>query len=112
MPNDTSYTPWVQGLEMGIFIKNATGSKYSIPYIYLLQLLTGKLPPTGNVPFIGKVWPGFTGWVDWTHPGATTYWTNQIRDFLNTVPLDGIYLYFLEHILNDICFKRFVDRHE
>jgi len=31
MPNDTSYTPWVQGLEMDIFIKNATGSNIFYP---------------------------------------------------------------------------------
>lgn len=68
--NVTSYPAYDQGLELDIFItRNATGT-----------------------PLIGKVWPGFTAWTDYYHPNADRYWETQLKGFLNTVPVDGIWV--------------------
>jgi len=33
--------------------------------------------PKGN-PFIGRVWPGETTFVDFFHPNATQYWIDML----------------------------------
>jgi alpha-glucosidase (family GH31 glycosyl hydrolase) len=65
--NRVGYAPYDQGLAEGIFITENDG----------------------HTPFIGTVWPGNTAFPDFLHPNATSYWTNQIRTFLEGVPYDG-----------------------
>lgn len=63
-----TYPPFDNGLEMDVFIKNAS-----------------------NKLLIGKVWnkSGKTVWPDFSHPNATLYWTQLYRRFHEEVPFDG-----------------------
>ncbi|KAL6079351.1 P-type domain-containing protein [Balamuthia mandrillaris] len=78
IPNNTDYEPWNKGSEMDVWIKDRD-----------------------DKPFIGKVWPGFTAWPDWFHPNATSYWTQMIQIFLETVPVDGLWIDMNE--LSNFC---------
>ncbi|CAG0918268.1 unnamed protein product [Notodromas monacha] len=65
-----TYLPFDEGKELGIFIRNVTGDL-----------------------FIGKVWnPVSTVWVDFTHPKATPYWTNQLTRYHMQVEFDGAWI--------------------
>ncbi|XP_023932526.1 lysosomal alpha-glucosidase isoform X2 [Lingula anatina] len=65
-----SYLPYDYGMELDLFIKDN---------------VTGK-------PLVGKVWPGTTVWVDWTHPKAQKYWTTLVTGFHNQVEFDGMWV--------------------
>jgi alpha-glucosidase (family GH31 glycosyl hydrolase) len=67
--NDPNYAPFQDGLNRNIFIKKQSGD-----------------------PFIGKVWPGTTAFPDFLHPNATAYWQEWVQNFLQTVPLDGLWI--------------------
>ncbi|XP_065580074.1 lysosomal alpha-glucosidase-like [Artemia franciscana] len=67
-----AYPPYDEGLEMNVFIQKNKNSAE---------------------PFEGKVWnPVSTVWPDFTHPNATEYWINQIRRFVEEVPIDGLWI--------------------
>eukprot|EP01017_Pseudomicrothorax_dubius_P020443 TRINITY_DN2230_c0_g3_i2.p1 TRINITY_DN2230_c0_g3~~TRINITY_DN2230_c0_g3_i2.p1 ORF type:complete len:930 (-),score=208.45 TRINITY_DN2230_c0_g3_i2:217-3006(-) len=42
--------------------------------------------------FVGKVWPGWTSFVDWLHPNSSNYWTNMLLKLHMKIPYDGIWL--------------------
>jgi len=63
----TSYGPYREGLEMNVFIKNAS-----------------------DQVFHGKVWNSKTTvWPDFTHPNATKFWTRQFALYHKTIEFDG-----------------------
>ncbi|XP_061557419.1 lysosomal alpha-glucosidase isoform X5 [Phycodurus eques] len=64
-----TYQPFDDGLKRDVFIKNATG--------HLL---------------LGKVWPGFTAFPDFTNPETRQWWQDCIVDFYSEVPLDGLWI--------------------
>ncbi|XP_033737359.1 lysosomal alpha-glucosidase-like [Pecten maximus] len=64
-----SYTPYDLGMKMDIFIKDSSGK-----------------------PLVGKVWPGYTLFPDFTHPLASQYWTSLVKEFHDKVPFDGIWI--------------------
>ncbi|KAG1651834.1 Lysosomal alpha-glucosidase [Nymphon striatum] len=67
---DKKYLPYIDGLEMNVFIKNASGQ----------DLLT-------------KVWPdGHSVFPDFTNPKASAYWTKQMKRFQDVIPIDGAWL--------------------
>jgi alpha-glucosidase len=79
---------------MDVWIKNSDGSVFIGLVLFSLFLsasvcLSARATDTG-----AKVWPGTTAFPDWFHPNATTYWMNQITNFLSGVPIDGSSLVF------------------
>jgi alpha-glucosidase (family GH31 glycosyl hydrolase) len=79
--NIAGYAPYEEGLQKGIFIKDSS---------------------TGQ-PFVGNVWPGYffalnlicsgdTVFPDFMNNLTTDYWTNQVREFLSRVPVDGLWI--------------------
>ncbi|NXM66690.1 LYAG glucosidase, partial [Serilophus lunatus] len=64
-----TYKPYDEGLERGVFIRNATGQ-----------------------PLIGKVWPGPTAFPDFTNPETHEWWHDMVKDFHDQVPFDGMWL--------------------
>ncbi|XP_061605366.1 lysosomal alpha-glucosidase isoform X2 [Phyllopteryx taeniolatus] len=64
-----TYQPFDDGLKRDVFIQNATG--------HLL---------------LGKVWPGFTAFPDFTNPETRQWWQDCIVDFYSEVPLDGLWI--------------------
>ncbi|XP_054834159.1 lysosomal alpha-glucosidase [Eublepharis macularius] len=64
-----SYKPYDEGLKQNVFILNATGQ-----------------------PLIGKVWPGFTAFPDFTNPRAQQWWHDMVKDFHDQVPFDGMWI--------------------
>jgi len=68
--NRSGYGPWEQGLAQDVFIKQGDGT----------------------APYIGSVWPGSTAFPDFLHPNGSTYWTQQIKTFLQQVPYDGLWI--------------------
>ncbi|XP_060067005.1 lysosomal alpha-glucosidase-like [Ylistrum balloti] len=64
-----SYMPYDLGTKMDIFIKDSSGK-----------------------PLVGKVWPGNTLFPDFTHPLASEYWTEVVKEFHDKVAFDGIWI--------------------
>ncbi|OLY77818.1 Alpha-glucosidase [Smittium mucronatum] len=66
---NSTYGPYVRGVESNAFVKNADGSVY-----------------------VGQVWPGYTAFPDWFATNATSYWHNELSMFYEQVPLDGLWI--------------------
>ncbi|CAK7292063.1 Lysosomal alpha-glucosidase [Vulpes lagopus] len=64
-----SYRPYDEGLRRKVFITNETGQ-----------------------PLIGKVWPGFTVFPDFTSPAALDWWQDMVSEFHAQVPFDGMWI--------------------
>ncbi|XP_060242269.1 lysosomal alpha-glucosidase isoform X1 [Meriones unguiculatus] len=64
-----SYRPYDEGLRRGVFITNETGQ-----------------------PLIGKVWPGFTAFPDFTNPETLDWWQDMVSEFHAQVPFDGMWI--------------------
>ncbi|XP_053423823.1 lysosomal alpha-glucosidase isoform X2 [Nycticebus coucang] len=64
-----SYRPYDEGLRRGVFITNETGQ-----------------------PLIGKVWPGFTAFPDFTNPETLDWWQDMVAEFHAQVPFDGMWI--------------------
>eukprot|EP01039_Chlorochromonas_danica_P004765 gene4765-5225_t len=65
----SGYEAYDRGVKEDLFIKDLNGNNY-----------------------LGQVWPGPTYFPDFLNPGAQSYWTDQIKDFHNIVPADGIWI--------------------
>lgn len=66
----SGYDAYERGKQQDIFIKDLTGSNY----------------------YLGQVWPGPTYFPDFLHPKAQSYWTQELQDFYNNVPVDGLWI--------------------
>ncbi|KAI8355100.1 alpha glucosidase [Choanephora cucurbitarum] len=66
---NTSYEPYTRGVELDVYIKNPDGSDY-----------------------IGAVWPGYTTFPDFMHPNISQYWSKEIKDWVNLIGLDGLWI--------------------
>ncbi|XP_033896341.3 lysosomal alpha-glucosidase [Acipenser ruthenus] len=64
-----SYKPFDDGLKRGVFILNQTGQ-----------------------PLIGKVWPGPTAFPDFTNPETHRWWYDNVKEFHDKVPFDGMWI--------------------
>lgn len=64
-----SYRPYDEGLRRGVFITNETGQ-----------------------PLIGKVWPGYTAFPDFTNPETLDWWQDMVSEFHAQVPFDGMWI--------------------
>ncbi len=69
-PDSVPYYAGDIGLEQGVFVRDLGGS----------------------TPYVGSVWPGPTYFPDWFAANATAYWTEQLTQFHNLVPYDGIWI--------------------
>jgi len=67
---ETGYAPYEDGVTQDIFIKKADNKTIAI----------------------NKVWPGYCAFPDFTNPKTHNYWDQLIGDFLNQVPVDGLWL--------------------
>jgi len=70
-------------------IKNLTGYKYY--EIGLVRDIFIKSAKT-HLPMIGMVWPYHTVFPDFLNPNTQAYWTESVQDFLNMVPVDGLWI--------------------
>ena len=43
-------------------------------------------------PYVGKVWPGSTTFVDFFHPNATQFWVDMLGKLYEKVKFSGIWL--------------------
>ncbi|RHZ75901.1 hypothetical protein Glove_208g170 [Diversispora epigaea] len=66
---EPGYIPHDEGLSKNVFIKNAKGKN-----------------------IVGLVWPGFTTFPDWFNENTTIYWENMIKEWLDEIHLDGLWL--------------------
>lgn len=70
-------------------IKNLTGYKYYD--VGLQQDIFIKSAATGK-PALGMVWPYYTVFPDFLNPKTQAYWTDSIKDFLQIVSVDGLWI--------------------
>ena len=66
-----SYMPLLKGLEQNVFLKDYAFNDY---------------------PYLSKQWAGPVYIVDFSHPNASSYWENSIRDFKAIYDIDGLWL--------------------
>eukprot|EP01080_Neovahlkampfia_damariscottae_P000616 gene616-8120_t len=45
--------------------------------------------PDGKTPMVGKVWPGFTVFPDFSKSATDVYWYDLVKKFYDDVPVDG-----------------------
>lgn len=65
-------TSWNRAINDDVLFKNANGSVY-----------------------LGGMWPGVTGFVDWFHPNAQAFWTTEVTSFFSAtsgVDVDAIWI--------------------
>lgn len=67
---EAGYEPYEKGLQMDIFIKRNDSV----------------------TPIVNKVWPGYTVFPDFHNSKAVDYWNEFNGDFLNRVPIDGLWI--------------------
>ncbi|KAL0483373.1 lysosomal alpha-glucosidase [Acrasis kona] len=67
---ENGYAPYEDGIAQDVFIKKADNKTIAI----------------------NKVWPGYCAFPDFTHPNTEKYWDGLVGDFLNDVPIDGLWL--------------------
>ncbi|XP_024370567.1 alpha-xylosidase 1 isoform X2 [Physcomitrium patens] len=64
-----NYSTLERGLKDDIFLKNEFGNNY-----------------------LAQVWPGPVYFPDFLHPKASSWWTQEIADFFDKVPFDGLWI--------------------
>ena len=72
------YEAYERGLKEELFVKDISGGNY-----------------------LGQVWPGPTYFPDFLHPGAQSYWTDELRGFYAQAQVDGIWIDMNE--VSNIC---------
>jgi alpha-glucosidase len=63
---------WENAVQLDVLMKNSSGET-----------------------FVGGMWPGPVGYVDWFHPNAQSFWSSQIASFFdddNGVGVDGVWI--------------------
>jgi alpha-glucosidase (family GH31 glycosyl hydrolase) len=66
---EAGYPAYEIGLQKDLYIKDKSGK-----------------------PLVGMVWPGFTFFPDFTHPITPDYWYDQLSQFHQKIPFDGIWI--------------------
>mmetsp|Transcript_21605 Transcript_21605/g.22362 ORF Transcript_21605/g.22362 Transcript_21605/m.22362 type:complete len:969 (+) Transcript_21605:105-3011(+) len=65
----SGYAAYENGLKQGVFVKDIQQNYY-----------------------LGQVWPGPTYFPDFLHPNIENYWTTELQNFYNDVPVDGLWI--------------------
>lgn len=60
--------------------------------VYLSGLANDAFIKIFDEPLINVVWPGWTAYPDFTKESAALWWGTQLSDYLNRIPLDGVWL--------------------
>mmetsp|Transcript_34373 Transcript_34373/g.75764 ORF Transcript_34373/g.75764 Transcript_34373/m.75764 type:complete len:898 (+) Transcript_34373:22-2715(+) len=63
------YEAYDQGLKLDLYVKDLQGGNY-----------------------LGQVWPGPVTFPDFLHPDSASYWAQQIQQFYEKVPVDGLWI--------------------
>lgn len=64
------YQPYKEGLQKDLFIKSSFTNK----------------------PLIGVTWPGYSVFIDFTHPSSDEFWEHWLMEFFKMVEYDGLWL--------------------
>ena len=67
---DETYKTYTRGDALDIYLKNGTGDSR----------------------YIAQVWPGATNMPDFFHPNAQQWWSQEVADFHQLIPFDGLWL--------------------
>jgi alpha-glucosidase (family GH31 glycosyl hydrolase) len=81
---EDEYPALTEGLKDDVFIKspNAARDDYD---------KKNRVPNLKRTLF-GRVWAGYAAFPDWAHPKAEQYWVDQMNDFYDELPFDGLWL--------------------
>ena len=66
---NSTYPAYTRGIDQQVFIRDNAGDF-----------------------FLGKVWPGLVYFPDWFNPNMTNYWNKEVSDFIDLLPVDGLWI--------------------
>lgn len=85
MANITKNYRWIPIIDAGIGIKSAAFEEGQRQNVFLKNA-------EGNATYIGTVWPGETGFVDFFQPNASAFWGSMLDRLYSKVKFSGIWL--------------------
>eukprot|EP01135_Chromosphaera_perkinsii_P003793 Nk52_evm39s255 gene=Nk52_evmTU39s255 len=78
---EKGYSPYEEALRENLFILDGTDANHN------MTTVSGK-----ELPFLGKVWPGYTHYPDFLNPKAQKWWKSQIETVIKELSVDGLWI--------------------